>query len=313
MGNTGRKMNIKYIIRTFIFLLLFLTSCQLLQDNRPLPQNYSSQTNTTINQTQINQTNATANITIEPPKPILLPVNDKLAVYVIDTSKKGATIITLNNKSMLINAQGGSDGLRILKTIKNIGIVNIDLFIVTNDNTDNIDGVVPILLRVPPKELIHSGIGSSNPYYKQYTSIFPNATILPFDKIIGLDTAVVHLIVPYDDELPTLLGEESSVVVKLIYGDNKFLFATDCGIDCETRISNINADVVVSNGGCNSLNYGFLKEVNPQLVVFSGTPCEETLERVKSLDMKYLATSADGDVIITSDGINYEYKSLKTR
>jgi len=298
----------KLLVFVGIFLLL-LVSCTLLDTNPPPPQNYSSTTQTqlnTTNETQVNQTNITI---VQPKEPVLLPIKDKLAVYVIDTTKKGSTIITLNNHSIVINIQGQADGLRILKIIQNLGIKQIDYLIATNGDEDNIAGIPPILLRMPPKFLVHSGIPSSSPSYQIYNSLFQNITIASHDNIYGFEETFFNLIVPYDDKIP--LTDDNSVIVKMNYGNTQVLITTDCAVDCESRVDNLKANILISNGGCNSLSYNFLQKVLPELIIISGHPCEETKSRIESLAIPILTTKNDGDVTITSDGISYEYKSLK--
>ncbi|MBI4010475.1 MAG: hypothetical protein HY361_04810 [Candidatus Aenigmarchaeota archaeon] len=298
------------MIKNTIILLIgiLLASCTLQDANPQTPQNYSSEITT-----QLNTTNETEiqneTIILPPPEPVLLPVKDKLAIYIIDTSKKGSTIITLNNHSIIINAQGQADGLRILKIIQNIGIRKIDYLIATNGEENNIAGIPPILLRIPPKNFIHSGIPSSAPSYSIYNSLFKNITLISHDAILGFEESFVNLIVPYDDGIA--LTDDNSIVVKINYGNTQALITTDCAVDCESRIDNIKANLLISNGGCDSLSYLFLQKVLPELIVFSGKPCEETQERVTSLNIPFLMTERDGDITITSDGIKYEYKSLK--
>ncbi len=143
--------------------------------------------------------------------------------------------------------------------------------------------------------------------------LYPNSTIIPNDKFSTLGDIDINYIVPYDDG--SALTSDNSVVVKLGYGNINTLFATDCAIDCESRIdnSNLNAQILISNGGCNSLSLLFLQQVFPDVVIFSGKPCQETLDRAKSLAIPVLVTPTDGDILITSDGLNYTYQSLKSR
>lgn len=299
------------IVYLFLLGLMLTTGC-VLQDNTNIPKNSTPTTAQpmVINQTPVNTTNTTV---VEPPKPVLVPVPDKFAVYVMDTETKGSYIITSGKSSILINAQGGFDGLRNLKTIKNLGIANLDKFILTNNEDNNIAGASQIILRAKPLELIHSGIPSTSTYYKQYDLLYPNSTIIPSDKFSTLGDMGINYIVPYDDG--TQLTSDNSVVVKVGYGNTNVLFATDCAIDCESRIDDakLDAQILVSNGGCNSLSLLFLQKVFPDVVIFSGKPCAETLERAKSLAIPVLVTSTDGDILITSDGLKYEYKSLKSR
>lgn len=296
-----------------IGILLLLTSCQ---DYLQIPKNYTPETNHTINATiaVINQTNTT-NITIpEPPKPepILIPIEGKLAAYILDTSTKGTSIITINNNSLLINSQSGSDGLRIIKILKNLNINRINNLIATNDENNNIAGISSILLRFDVDMLYHSGIPSLNPHYLDYKKLAKNITDISHDKTYAFDEAFINLDVPYDDGIA--LSDDNSVLVRLSYGDTKILFATDCRTDCESRVVKgvtLKSNIIVSNGHCDSLSYYFLKEVSPELVIFSNEPCRETFDRVFNSNIAYKKTNADGDILITSDGKKYEVRSLK--
>lgn len=307
-----KRNNVMVVNKSLLFqsiFLLLLSSCALMQDNPQPPQNYSPTINQTLNSTPpLNETNIT--VTPPSPTPVLLPINDKLALYILDVTEKGSTIITLNNHSILVNAQGGSDGLKILKTIKNLGISRFDYLIATNEEEHNINGFPQIILRTKPLNLIHSGIPSRSTTYLLYTQLYKNITILPKDDMFVMEDLIVKLIVPYDDGFS--MTNDSSIIVKLIYGSNSFLLMTDCGVDCESRIDDIKSQVIVSNGRCDSLLLTTLQDIEPEFVVFSGQPCQDSLDRVKNLDLPYLITNINGDVVISSDSVNIEYKSLKS-
>ena len=288
-----------------ILVFLFLISGCALQDHNPIPSNTSSTNTVQVNATETigNNTNQT---TMETVKTILLPA-DNLAIYILHTEKKGSYIVNHNNNSMLINAQGSSDILRLIKLIHNIGIDRLDYFILTNSNEENIEGAPSIILREKPFNLIHSGIPSTSQIYLQYNLIYPNSTVMPRDNIMLFGDSTLNFIVPYDDGFPLNIKDDS-FLVKLNYGGFSTLFATDCEIDCESRIrdANLQSTILVSNGLCNSLSTTFLAQVSPEIVVFSGKNiCEETLNRVQSAEINVLKTS-DNDIVIVSDGIEYE-------
>ena len=284
-------------------LLLLVVSCAPLIDTPPVPSNYSPQNTTPVE--PVNTTNETAPPP-PPPQPILLPV-DNLGVYVLDMN--GSSVITLNGKSMLVNAN--QDTTNMIKIMKNLGIKNLDYLLLTNELDKNIIGASPIVLRMKPNHLVHSGIPSTSGYYFQYTLLFDNETIVPTDTTFKFGESVVSLIAPYDDGEP--LTNDNSIVVKLSYGNFNVLLASDCGADCESRISNVKTNVLVSNGACDSLSYIFIRDSSPEVVVFTGTPCQETFDRVNQLGIPILKTSVDGDVVFNSDGISYTYKNLKSR
>ena len=305
----GIMRKIEEVTHPFVLLgiILILAACAPLQDNFPVPKESSPTT-----EQPVQPVNDTANVTNIPPPPkeILLPA-DGLGVYLLDADSKGTSIITLNGKSLLINPN--QDTIRTLKIVKNLGIANLDYLILTNSDDNNIAGAAPIILRAKPLEIIHSGIPSTSLYYRQYLDLFypKNATIVPFDTKIKFGDSTVDIIVPYDDGQP--MASDSSMVIKLSYGNFNILFTSDCAVDCESRISNVKTSYLVSNGGCDSLSLFFLKETDPKQITFMGTPCDETLKRVESLAIPHLITSKDGDVVITSDGISDGLESSKTK
>ena len=282
-----------------LLFLVILSGCAPLQDNTPIPHdNPTPQTVVQpVNQTPPNITNTTM-----PPKEILLPI-EGFAVYILDV---GSSIITLNNKSILINA--APDAIKIIKTIRNLGISELDYIILTNSEDGNIGGVAPIILRANPNKIIHSGIPSTSNYYKQYNTIYypKNVTPVPFDDKLIFDDAVISLIVPYDDGQP--LTADNNIIIKMSYGNTNILFMGNCGVDCESRISSsdIHTTILVSDGGCNSLSYLFLKESSPEHIIFTKEPCDITLNRVTGLAISVFITKKEGDVVITSTGISYE-------
>src|SRR3990167_1791349 len=144
---------IKYLLA--ILFILLISGCAT-QDVINLPDNTSSTQSTAVNSTPIN---TTVEFVPPPPSNILLPTS-KLGIYIMDNSNGNSFISTLNGHSILVNAPSGADGLRNLRTVKNLGISNLDYFVLTNSLEKNIGSASSILLRAKPKEVIHSGIKS---------------------------------------------------------------------------------------------------------------------------------------------------------
>ena len=289
-----------------LILIILLVGCQL-PPAQPAPISNITPTIVPNNISAVNNTNIInmTNTTIEP---TIKPVETKLAVYILHNSGRGSFVITTENKSILVNSPGGSDGLRLLKIMKNLGINHLDYFILTNDEEGNIEGAPTMILRFNSNHTINSGIPSLKKEYKEYLSLSPNISITPNDYSFAFGDSIINLIVPYDDGQS--LTNDTTISLKINYGDQKILITTDCRVDCESRISNIDSDILISNGNCDSLTYGFLKQVSPNLVIFSANPCPEVLSRVKNLDYETLMVT-DGDILIAINGTNYEHRSFQ--
>ena len=114
---------------------------------------------------------------------------------------------------------------------------------------------------------------------------------------------------------PKTLGDDSnnsSVVIKLTYGENKFLFTGDAEKSEEDDIwTNIKCNVlkVGHHGSATSSSANFLKKVDPKYAVIScgmgnkyGHPSDEILERLNSRNIEVFRTDLQGTIVFTSDG-----------
>ncbi len=108
---------------------------------------------------------------------------------------------------------------------------------------------------------------------------------------------------------------DSSVVVRITYGDTAFLFQGDAEKTSEEDILNngfdLRADVIKlgHHGSKTSSTEHYLRAVSPKLAVIScgknnsyKLPSESTLERLTSLGIDYRRTDRNGTIVVTSDG-----------
>lgn len=130
-----------------------------------------------------------------------------------------------------------------------------------------------------------------------------------------LGNATVQIVGPiteYTDEL-----NNTSIVMKLTYGDTSFLFTGDAERDEEQAILNagydLSADVlkVGHHGSDSSTSYVWLREIMPKYAVISvgkgnsyGHPTEEVLSRLRDADVQVYRTDLQGDIVAVSDGKN---------
>jgi len=107
---------------------------------------------------------------------------------------------------------------------------------------------------------------------------------------------------------------DTSVVGKLVYGNNSFLFVGDISSIFEKKLvdsgENLNANVlkVAHHGSKYSTSDLFLEKVKPSLAVVEvgknsyGHPTPETLQRLEKFGIKTFNTHTDGDITMLSDG-----------
>ena len=113
----------------------------------------------------------------------------------------------------------------------------------------------------------------------------------------------------------------SSIVLRLVFGNNSFLFTGDIYKSIEKEIVDrgleIEADVlkVGHHGSKTSSAEEFLEKVSPEVAVISsgkdntyGHPHQEVLETLDKYGITVLRTDTEGDIKIISNGKNIEIK-----
>lgn len=300
MNKTTRCNEFSFIILLIIVIvlsLLLLSGCKQLQSFYPTPENYTSETKTTINNTNNENINETTNETLGVG---YLPY-DNFTVYFQKLEGKSA-IVKLGNNSLLIDGGAESDSGSILKNLRNVGVHELDYIIISNSNIGNIGGLPYIILRANPKKIYDNGIPILNAEF--YRDLYSNTTTVEKDTAFVFDDVFVKLIVPYDDGLGISdIQEGNSIIVKLIYKDIRILFMSDCDFVCEERIydADLSADFLVVSDNCDSTSLVFLGKVNPDNILIR-KDCPEIKKR---LDYFGLEIYENFGYVLVSDGKDY--------
>ena len=107
----------------------------------------------------------------------------------------------------------------------------------------------------------------------------------------------------------------TSIVLRIVYGDISFLFTADAEHAVEQVLMDRGAELastvlkVGHHGSSTSSSYGFLWNVMPRYAVISvgkdnsyGHPEDEVLSRFRDADTKLYRTDLQGDIVMTTDG-----------
>ncbi len=252
-------------------------------------------------------------------EPVIKIDGEELQVYYLNVGQADSIFIKDQNKSMLIDAGNNEDGQNIVDYLKELGISKIDYVIGTHAHEDHIGGMDDIIRNFEIER-----------FY------MPDAvtTTKTFEEVLdSLEEKSIEISIPKEDEELTLTNAKikflysgtntsdlnnTSIVLKLTYGNNKFLFMGDATDSTEKKILNkdLKSDVlkVGHHGSQYSSTEEFLDKVNPTYAIISvGTPNsydhpkEITLTKLKERNIKLYRTDQDGTIIATSDGNNIKF------
>ncbi len=260
-----------------------------------------------------------------------IAAHSTVKVHMIDIGQGDSILIEAPEANVLIDAGENGKGDDVIDYLKAHGISTLDIVIGTHAHSDHIGGLDDVVRGMNVKKVILSEIAEESvPTTKTYTSLL--TAIL--EKNLTITTAKVGDTYNLGDGAALqIVGpngvfkdlNNTSVVCRLTYGNNSFLFTGDCEDKAEAAILQrkgitVSADVlkVGHHGSDTSTSDEFLAAVDPDIALISvgtgntyGHPIPSTLEKLEQNDVKIYRTDLSGSIIVTSDGKNLSVTTEK--
>lgn len=244
--------------------------------------------------------------------------SDDMKVHFIDVDQGDSTFIELpNGEAMLIDAGETDQADKVVTYIYSQGYDTIDYVVATHAHSDHIGGL-PVVLDSFNIENFYmtSAVATTSIYEDMLNAVDESGAavhdVMAGDVIYNEANLLIEVVAPkeidYDEQ------NNNSVVIKLTYGDDKFLFTGDAEKSEEDGIwTNIKCDVlkVGHHGSDSSSSSNFLKKVEPSYAVIScglhnsyGHPTDDVLKRLDDRNIDVYRTDLQGTIVFTSDGSN---------
>ncbi|MFH1662156.1 MAG: ComEC/Rec2 family competence protein [Candidatus Falkowbacteria bacterium] len=256
---------------------------------------------------------------------LLYTTPNNLEVDFLDVGQGDAILIkSPYGQNILID--GGPDDKIISELSNNLAFWDkrIDLMILTHPHDDHVAGLIDVIKRYRVEKILYTGVVHNSPNYLAWLELVRDRKIpiiiidKPQEIKLG-DDCKMQIIYPHE----SLLGKKvsnlnnSSIVTKLIYGDNIFLFTGDSESEVEKELLENNIDLSVDvlkaghHGSDTSSSEEFLKAVDPEFVIMQvgddnnfGHPSRRVIKRLERMDAKIFRNDLDGNIKFISNGNN---------
>lgn len=299
------------VIFYFLLILFLLSSCV---NNAPHNEVIESE------ESQINE--------VIESKESQIDENSSFEVHFIDVEQADAALIIADEETMLIDGGNPEDSSRIVAYLKKLGISKLNHLVCTHAHDDHVGGL-PGALSYAKVENVYAPKTESNiDSYMSFKEKVVAQGLTITNPIPGssfdFGSSVVQFLGPITENKSDL--NNTSIVLKISYGDTSFLFTGDAEREEEREIINAGYDLsatvlkVGHHGGETSTSYVFLREIMPEVAVISvgkennyGHPTEETLSRLRDANVKVYRTDMQGDIVIVSDGKNVVVNPSKNK
>lgn len=244
-----------------------------------------------------------------------LPADSTFSIHFIDVGQADAALVECDGHYMLIDGGNKADSNVVYTVLKNAGVSHLDIVIGTHAHEDHIGGI-PGAFNYASSDLTLCPVTSYD------SDAFADFARYANEKGGGITVPAVGDAYTLGSAEVRILGvnggsstNDTSIVLKIQYGETSFLFAGDAEREAEQAILNSGADLsatvlkVGHHGSDTSTTYPFLREIMPTYAIISvgtgnsyGHPTDDTLSRLRDADVTVYRTDLQGDIFVTSDG-----------
>jgi len=255
-------------------------------------------------------------------------LTEDFSVHYIDVGKADAIYLHYQDFDMLIDAGVDSTSSQVNKYIRQFGIAQLDLVVATHPDKDHIGGMANI---IEDFDIDLFWEPQLNPDIVPDTEAYRGMCEALASQSVQIEKA--HAGISYDTDNISIdvlspMGlynstNASSIVLKIKFGGTSFLFMGDAEQENEWELldtgANISADIlkIGHHGSKTSSTEEFLRAVNPQIAIISvgpdknNLPAEIILNRLEELTIPYYRTDINGNIVIYSDGHDFNIQTEK--
>jgi len=248
-----------------------------------------------------------------------------LEITFFDVGQGDSIFIELPNKNQIL-IDGGPSVVILEKLAGEMPFYDrtIEMVILTHPEADHLFGLLEVLKSYKIENILWTGVVRKTAEWKEWHNLIEkegsNTKIARAgQRIILQRKPLIYLDIL--NPLENLDGKEfedsndSSIVAKLVFEKDSFLFTGDITEKAEKKIISsgafLDSDVlkIAHHGSKTSTSQEFLERVLPEIAVIQvgkdnsyGHPSPEVLAKIEEFDIQCLRTDKNGDIKIFSDG-----------
>lgn len=251
-----------------------------------------------------------------------LEADSKLKVYYFDVGQADSILIQNGKHSMLIDAGNNEDGPKLVNYFKKLGINHFDYVVATHAHEDHVGGMDDIINNFDIDNFMMPDMLTTTKTFEEVLDALTTKGLKyeapKEDSSFKLGDASITVISALSGASDL---NDSSIVLKLVYGNHSFMFMGDASSSVEKKILDKNIESSVLKVGHHGSEYStskaFLNKVKPSYAIISvgknnvyNHPNKVVLQRLSKMGVNTYRTDEYGTILITVNG-NEEILDIK--
>ncbi len=246
-----------------------------------------------------------------------IPENSQFEVNFIDVGQADSALVICDGEAMMIDGGNVADSQLVASYLKERNIDALEYVVCTHAHEDHAGGLSAVLSVADAERIYAPEKKADTKAYKNFVKKANERNLEIENPAAGeniyLGSSTVEFLGPINEKDKDT--NNTSIVLKITYGDTSFLFTGDAEREEEEEIlesgMNLKSTVlkVGHHGSETSTSYPFLREIMPEYAVIScgkdnsyGHPHEETLSKLIDAGTEILRTDKSGHIVMKSDG-----------
>ena len=241
-----------------------------------------------------------------------------VVVKFFDVGQADSIFVQSAGVNMLIDAGTNNMGNTVVQNLKDLGITKIDYLVGTHPHEDHIGGMDDVINNFEIGTIYMPKVQTNTKTFEDVLDAISNKGLTITTPEVGYvfevgNTKCEVMCVGTGTTEENSNLNLSSIVIRMVYGEESFLFMGDAEEKNESSRQWLQTTVlkVGHHGSDTSSSESFLNQVKPEISVISvginntyGHPKKTTLDKLNALETSIYRTDQNGTITITCDGTN---------
>lgn len=237
-----------------------------------------------------------------------------LEIHFLDVGHGDSAIIICNGAAMLIDGGDSGESDRLYTALRDLGVTELQCVIATHPQADHVGGL-PAAFHAAEVGTLYTPVTSYD--NERFQTLIDKAAEMSVPVVVPepgdyftLGSSVVTFLAPLREYRDP---NDMSIIVRVDYHDQRFLFCGDAGKSAEKDLlksgADLDADVIkiAHHGSDSATTPDFIQAVSPRYAVIScsaryDNPDADVLATILAAGCDLLRTDDNGDITLRSDG-----------